>query len=107
MRPFGISTARGRRSVPRTLAPAVVLLSTANGDYRSTLVDLSRTGARVSSDLLPPLGEPLTFIAAEVRAVGEVVWRDTNICAVQFETPIAITEVLRIRSLHSINDLWV
>jgi len=103
MRSFGTSQARGRRSVPRTQVPVVSVLATSTGDYRAALIDLSRTGARVVGEFLPAVGELLTFKAAEVQACGEVVWREANVCALEFQTPIAVNEVLRIRSLGAVD----
>jgi len=103
MRSFGISQARGRRSVPRTQVPVLSVLATSTGDYRAALVDISRTGARVVGEFLPGIGERLIFKAAEVQACGQVVRRDDNVCALEFETPIAVNELLRIRSLGTVD----
>ena len=101
MRKFWISTALGRRAMPRTSAPVIVLLSNATNQYSAELVDLSRTGARLKGATLPVLGEDLLFKAEKVRVTGTIVWFDDDHCAVEFDTPIAGAEVKRIRALSN------
>ena len=104
MRSFGSSQARGRRSVPRAQAPVIAVLSSSAGDHPTALIDVSRTGARVGGEVLPPLGEQLTFTAVDVHASGDVVWRDADICGIEFGTPIAVSEVQRIRSAAALGE---
>ena len=101
MSEFGISTAFGRRAAPRTSAPVIAVLSTESGDYSTELVDLSRTGARLKSSLLPRMGEDLLFKAEKVRCSATVVWLDGNQCALEFDTPLAAIEVKHIRALSN------
>lgn len=98
MRGFGVSQATGRRSVPRAQSPLLAVLSSSAGDYTAVLVDISRTGARLRGEVLPHIGQELTFKAENVTACGDVVWRDAGTCALEFDTPIAASEVQRIRS---------
>jgi hypothetical protein len=98
MRSFGSSNARGRRSVPRTQAPVIAVLSSATGEYFASVTDVSRTGARVEAETLPPLGEQLIFSAVDVQARGGVVRSTADFCAIEFETPIAASEVQRLQS---------
>ncbi len=102
MRRFGTSHATGRRSVPRTAAPLVAVLSTSAGDHPAALVDVSRTGARLSAEVLPAIGDELTFRAEDIEAFGDVVWCEAHQCAIEFDTPIAVSEVKRLRLLGSI-----
>jgi hypothetical protein len=102
MRSFGVSQARGRRSVPRAQAPLVAVLSMSAGDHPTTIVDISRTGARLSGDYLPAVGQQAIFKAEKINVAAEIVWRDTGSCAVEFDTPIAVSEVQRLRWL----GLW-
>ena len=100
MRTFGISQARGRRSMPRTQAPSGALLSMSAGDYPATIIDISRTGARLRSEFLPNVGQQLSFSADDVHAVAEVVWCGAGNCAIEFDTPIAVSEVHKLRGLR-------
>jgi capsid protein len=77
----------------------VAVLSTGTGEYSSTLIDVSRTGIRVSGPELPQAGVDLVVCAADVRAFGQVVWSEGDACAVEFDTPIAAVEVQRLQTL--------
>lgn len=109
MRSFGVSQARGRRSMPRAQAPLVAVLSMSAGDHRVALVDISRTGARLRGKLLPDVGQLGIFVADKIKVAAEIVWRDTGSCAVEFDTPIAGSEVQRLRGLGltSVLDMTV
>jgi hypothetical protein len=99
MRSFGVSKATGRRSVPRAQAPLVAVLSMSAGEYPAALIDVSRTGARLRAEILPPVGQGLTFTVEDVHASAGVVWSEAGNCAIEFDTPIAVAEVQRLRSL--------
>lgn len=99
MRTFGVSQARGRRSVPRVKSPLMAVLSTPAGAYPSTLIDISRTGARVRGEHLPNVGEQAFFVADSVLAYGEIAWCEGDTCALEFDTPITAAEVQRLMSV--------
>ena len=99
MRTFGVSQARGRRSVPRTQAPFVALLSMSAGDFPASIIDISRTGARLRCAMLPSVGQQLSFRAQDVHTSAEVIWCSAGYCAVEFDTPIAASEVQKLRDL--------
>lgn len=101
MRKFGTSKATGRRAVPRAQAPLTVALCAGHSEYSASLIDLSRTGARLAAELLPHQGVDLTFRAEKLRVPALLVWVDGNECGVEFDTPIAAAEVSRIRSLSN------
>jgi hypothetical protein len=102
MRTFGISQARGRRSVPRAEAPLIAVLATGAAHHSAELIDLSRTGARLQGADFPAADADLVFHAGKVRAAGEVIWIDGDQCGVSFDTPIAAVEVNRIRVLANL-----
>jgi hypothetical protein len=77
-------------------------LSDANAEYRTVLLDVSRTGARVSGRHLPEVGAEVAFRASEIQAFADVVWREEDVCAVEFQTPLAPWEVQRLRSLAAL-----
>jgi hypothetical protein len=64
-----------------------------------TLIDVSRTGARFAGDFLPALGENLVFTAEEVKAHADVVWSAADACAIEFDTPLAVSEVQALQCL--------
>ena len=94
---FGKSQGGGRRKAPRSNAPLLVGLSTVAQDYRAAIVNLSRTGARLSAPDLPNQGEELMFRADRVQAFARVVWRRGKECGVAFESPIASADVDALR----------
>jgi hypothetical protein len=63
------------------------------------LVDLSRTGARLTAVTLPSKGQELIFRAEKINIPAELIWARNEHCAVEFDTPIAADEVKRIRAL--------
>jgi hypothetical protein len=66
------------------------------------LIDVSRTGARLTGEALPAVGVQLTFQADAVSACGDVIWSEAQSCAIEFETPIAASEVLWLRARAAI-----
>lgn len=98
MRGFGTSVA-GERSVPRSEAGRSARLAAGQKVYPLILVDLSRTGARLSGSELPQRGQGVVFRCHDVRAHAQVVWSEGDSCAVEFETPIAPGEVRRLHRL--------
>lgn len=102
MRKFGTSKATGRRSVPRLAAPLVAVLSSDDRQYRTVLVDISRTGARVRGAALPVVGHQVAFRASDIQAFADVVWSEQDCCAIEFQTPLSVDEVKRLRQLGSL-----
>ena len=98
MRTFG-RCVPGARSAPRTKAGLVAVLSNDSDEYSSTLLDVSRTGMRLRGARLPVEGEDVLLLTADVRAWGQVVRVEEDICAVEFDTPIAPIEVERLQTL--------
>jgi len=98
MRTFGRFDPGGR-SAPRAKAGPVAVLSSSSGEYSSTLMDVSRTGMLLRGARLPPEGEDVLLLTEDVRAWGQVVRMEDDICAVEFDTPIAAVEVQRLQSL--------
>jgi hypothetical protein len=79
--------------------PLAAVLSTAERQYRTVLDDISRTGARVKGADLPAVGEQVAFLASEIQAFADVVWCEQDQCALEFQTPISVEEVKRLRQL--------
>jgi PilZ domain len=93
MRTFGNSHATGRRAVPRGPSSFTATLTTQAGHHQVTLIDVSRTGARFAGETVPSVGEELLFTAEDVKAHADVVWRQGDACAIEFDTPLAVSEV--------------
>lgn len=92
MRSFGKSDA-GQRSVPRTEVYRTASLAVGDKVYPLSLIDLSRTGARLSGVELPERNQEVVFRSHDVRAHAQVVWSEGDSCAIEFVTPIAPAEV--------------
>ena len=97
MSTFGKSEGGGRRKAPRSNAPFLVGLSTVAEDFRAAVVNISRTGARLSAPELPTEGEELMFRADRVQAFGKVVWKRGNECGVAFDRRLSTGEVDALR----------
>ena len=89
----------GGHSAPRTKAGLVAVLSNDSGEYASTLLDVSRTGMRLRGDRLPSEGEDVLLLTEDMSAWGWVVRLQDDVCAVEFDTPIAAAEVKRLQFL--------
>ena len=99
MTTFGNSAPKGRRAAPRIQVPLVVELSIGGTKQRATLTEISRTGAKLNGVGPLTVDQDLEFRAGTVRACGAVVWFDGNECAIEFDTPLAVAEVGRLRVL--------
>ena len=97
MRAFGKSNT-GQRSVPRAEVYRTASLATRDEVYSLGLVDLSRTGARLSGAERPEPGQDV-FRSHDVKAHAQVVWLESDSCAIEFETPIAPAEVRRLNRM--------
>ena len=54
--------------------------------------DISTTGAKLSGNELPRLGEDVWIKAGPVDAFGTVAWADEFVCGVTFEQPLSSVE---------------
>jgi hypothetical protein len=92
----------GARAAPRMKAGLVAVLSNFGGEYSSTVIDVSRTGMRLRGVRLPAEGEDVLLLTEDVRVWAQVVRLKDDVCAVEFDTPIASVEVKRLQSLADI-----
>ena len=92
---------RGDRSAPRARAGLAAVLSNGSDEYPSTLLDISRTGMRLRGHRFPPEGEDVLLLTENVRAWGQVVRLEGDVCAVEYDTPIAPNEVKQLESFAS------
>ena len=92
----------GVRAAPRMKVGLVAVLSNVGGEYSSTVIDVSRTGMRLRGVRLPAEGEDVLLLTEDVRVWAQVVRLKDDICAVEFDTPIASVEVKRLQSLADI-----
>lgn len=85
--------------MPRAKVALPVEVSINDTKQSVTLVQVSRTGAKLRGVRSVAVGDQLIFKAAEVHAVGEAIRVDGDECAIEFDTPIAATEVSSLNRL--------
>lgn len=94
---FGKCKGGGRRSAPRRAAPLIAVLTTLTGSHDAQLIDISRTGARLSGNDLPNEGDELIVTVGGVRAFGCVAWQHDGECGIAFDGPLPAMDVERVR----------
>ena len=90
---FGKCGGGGRRSAVRERTPLVAVFTTLARSHDAVLVDLSRTGARLSGDDLPAVGEDFILVMEGIRTFGSVVWASEGECGVLFDGPLPAEDV--------------
>ena len=93
MTTFGKRQGGGRRVAARKSAPLLVVFTSVTQSHRAELIDLSSTGARLSSDWPPDEGEELFLAREGWRTFGRVVWCKEREFAMRFDAPITQAEV--------------
>lgn len=87
MKSFGkrMDGLHGRREDCRTplLVPAAMLALSRSGPV--TVVNVSRTGARLRGSALPDVGEDALIRAGRMEAFGKIVWNGGDLCGMQFD----------------------
>ena len=86
---FGKRAGGGRRDAPRAAAPLLAVYTTIARSHEVVLVDVSRSGARLSGPNLPEAGEQLFVSVENIRAFGTVVWVEAPEFAVEFDSPLS------------------
>ena len=99
MNAFGKCAGGGRRAAPRELTPLLAVYTTVTCSHTALLVDVSGTGARLRSPVLPEMGKELYVSAAKVRAFGTVVWVLQDEFAVAFDEPLQPEDLARLRQV--------
>jgi hypothetical protein len=77
-----------RRAARRTRATCAASLQTLTSERFGYLWDLSETGARVSSESPPAVGESAVLKWGTEKVMCRVVWTDRDMCGLAFDTPI-------------------
>jgi hypothetical protein len=95
---FGKCEGGGRRSSARQKAPTIAVFTTVSRSHDAELVDISPTGARLTGDDLPELGEDFILVVEGIRTFGSVAWVDEGQCGVLFDGPLPAAEVQALRA---------
>ena len=85
---FGKCEGGGRRLSVRERAPLIAVFTTLTRSHDAVLIDISRTGARLSGDDLPLHGEDFILSIEGIRSFGSVVWSSEGECGVAFDGPL-------------------
>ena len=103
---FGKSNGGGRRFARREMAPVLVSYSTLTGNCSAVLVDVSRTGARLSGDNLPAAGEELVVTMDRLRSFATVAWSGDGQCGLAFDMPLPPEEIHRLKQSVAAAAAW-
>ena len=77
-----------RRVARRTRATCAASLRTLTKECFGHLWDLSETGARISVESPPAIGEHAMVKWGAEKVMGRVVWIERDICGLEFDRPI-------------------
>ena len=94
---FGKCEGGGRRLSARERAPLVAVFTTLTRSHNAVLIDISRTGARLTGDDLPQHGEDFILSIEGIRTFGSVAWSADGECGIAFDGPLPLDDVERVR----------
>lgn len=94
---FGKSYGGGRRLAQREAVPVLVSFTRLTGTCSAVLVDVSRTGARLSGDNLPHEGEELVVTMDRLKTFARVAWSGGGQCGLTFDLPLPPEEIHRLK----------
>jgi hypothetical protein len=80
----------------RLAMPATLLLLT--GTYRATLLDLSRSGARIALDPPVKIGSEAVMQVPGLEAFGTVIWQDDGYAGLRFDRMVSEERMLALRN---------
>jgi hypothetical protein len=78
------------RAAPRTNLFLAATLYSAAGTSPVKIRDLSSAGARIESDVVPVVGEPIRLVRGSLSVVGLVAWRRERRCGLRFDASISV-----------------
>lgn len=90
---------RGRRSEPRACLLLSASAEALSGNRAVTLLDVSRSGARVEGFHLPGVGRDIILRCGNIDAFGTIVWAASNRCGINFDEPVAAQDLVELRRL--------
>ncbi|WP_408021953.1 PilZ domain-containing protein [Sphingomonas cremea] len=90
---------RGRRAEPRAHLELPASVEALDGHNSVSLLDVSRSGARLQAAALPAAGKDVVLRCGAIDTFGTVVWNVAGRCGVQFEEPISRQELIALRAV--------
>lgn len=79
----------GRRSTPRCTVLMSAALHTVGASRTVSILDVSKTGARLRSRLPMRLGQEIWLKMLNNDAFGRIVWAEEEMCGVEFDSPLS------------------
>jgi len=90
---------RGRRGEPRAYILLPASVEALSGLNSVSLLDVSRTGARLEAADLPAVGKDIILRCGAIDTLGTVVWNTCGRCGVHFDEPISGQDLLALRAV--------
>ncbi|MFL6752605.1 MAG: PilZ domain-containing protein [Sphingomicrobium sp.] len=90
---------RGRRADPRAYILFAGLVEALNGHVPITLLDVSRKGARLEGERLPPVGKEIILRCGGIDTFGTIAWAAGDRRGMQFDEPISASELVALRDI--------
>jgi hypothetical protein len=91
---------RGRRAEPRTRLLLEASAQAISCHTQVTLLEVSKTGARLSGVSLDP-GKEVIIRSGTVDVFATVVWSEDEYCGVQFDEPLSAKDFVTLRALSA------
>jgi len=90
---------RGRRGEPRAYILISASVEALDGRNGVSLLDVSRTGARLEAADLPAAGKDVILRCGPIDALGTVVWNSRGQCGVHFDEPVGGQDLVALRAV--------
>ena len=87
----------GKRYFSRARLNLPALLVTFNGTSRCTLIDLSRSGAKLGASECPKVGSMVVVEGLPVELFGTVRWAISGLFGFELEAPLPLEQVVSLR----------
>jgi hypothetical protein len=92
----------GRRSTPRSQVLVSAALHTVGASRTVSVLDVSKTGAQLRSQLPLRLGQEIWLKIMRCDAFGRIVWVDEELCGVEFDVPLDDAEVANLQAMGKV-----
>lgn len=92
---------RGRRAERRACIQLPASVEALSGRNSVSLLDVSRTGARLEGADLPAIGKDIILRCGAIDTLGTVVWATCGRCGVHFDEPISRQDLIALRNVEA------
>ena len=89
---------RGRRSEPRACVVLAGSAQALSGHKQVTLLDVSKTGARIEGTDLPVVGREIILKCGPIDTFGMITWEVARRRGVQFDEPLELRDLAMLRA---------